>query len=308
VFFEGMADVLVVIAALELLDLSEDSVGYLSAAWGVGALVAGAAAAVLAHRRRLARGIAGGAVVVGAAGALIAGWAVPVAAYAAYVLFGAGYTLVEVAGKTFLQRLASDEVLARVFGFLETSRLAAMAAGSIAAPLLVSLIGTRGALLAAGALVPAFVLARRRALRAFDTGAPVDARRYELLRNTEIFQPLPVATLERICNDLKSLEVEDGTEIITQGDRGDRFYLIEDGEVAIFDGPAHRCFEGEGSSFGEIALIRDVPRTASVRATCATRLLALDREQFITAVTGYHSSLRLTDRVIDRHLASNAGG
>jgi hypothetical protein len=181
-----------------------------------------------------------------------------------------------------------------------------MAAGSIAAPILVSLIGTRGALLAAAALVPAFALARRRALRAFETGTPVDARRYELLRNTEIFQPLPVATLERLCNDLEPLEVGNGTEVITQGDRGDRFYLIDEGEVAIIESGVRRCVEGDGSSFGEIALVRDIPRTASVRATCVTRLFSLEREQFISAVTGYPTSVQVADTVIDGYLASNA--
>jgi MFS family permease len=306
VFFEGMVDVLVVVAALDLLDLGESSVGYLNAAWGIGALAAGAVAAVLVHRGRLARGIGVGAFVVGVAGGLVAGWVAPVAAYLGWTLFGGGYTLVEVAAKTFLQRLASDEVLARVFGFVETTRLAAMAAGSIVAPLLVALLGTRGALLAAGALLPLFAVARWRALHAFETGTPVDRRRYDLLRNTAIFQPLPVATLERLCRDVKPLEVTAGTEVITQGEVGDLFYLIDEGEVAIIEGGVRRCVECEGGWFGEIALLRDVPRTASARATQTTRMFTLEREQFIAAVTGYPRSRQLTDEVIDGHLATNA--
>jgi MFS family permease len=302
VFFEGLIDVLVVVAALDLLDLGQSSVGYLNAAWGVGALAAGAAVAVLVHRGKLAMGIGAGALVIGAAAALMAGWPVAAAAYMALALFGVGYTLAEVAGKIFLQRLASDEVLARVFGFQETSRLAAAALGSIAAPLLVVLLGTRGALLAAGAVLPLFAAVRWGALHAFETGTPVDRRRYELLRNNPIFQPLPVATLERVCHDMEPLEVDDGTEVISQGDRGDRFYLIAAGEVAVFKDGVHCRTERSGESFGEIALIRDVPRSATVRATGPTTLLALERDQFISAVTGYPRSRQLTEDQIDSRL------
>jgi hypothetical protein len=302
VFFEGMIDVLVVVAALDLLDLGESSVGYLNAAWGIGALAAGAATAVLLHRGKLAVGIGGGALVLGAAGALMAGWPIAAAAYSALALFGLGYTLVEVAGKTFLQRLASDEVLARVFGFQETSRLMAAALGSIVAPLLVALLGIRGAVLATAAVVPLFAALRWRALHEFETGASVDHRRYDLLRNNAIFQPLPVATLERLCHDMTPLEVDGGTEVITQGERGDRFYLIAAGEVAVFRDGVRCGGQRSGGSFGEIALIRDVPRTATVRATSPTRLFVLERDQFISAVTGFPRTRQLTDELIDSRL------
>jgi len=306
VFFEGMIDVLVVVVALDLLGLGEGSVGYLNAAWGVGALLAGAVAAVLLHRRKLALGIGVGALVIGAAAALMAGWPVAGAAYGALALFGAGYTLAEVAGKTFLQRLASDEVLARVFASQETLRFAAAALGSIVAPLLIALFGIEGALLAAGAVVPLFAIVRWSALKAFETGVPVDRDRYELLRSNAIFQPLPVATLQRVCHDLEPVEIAAGTEVITQGDRGDRFYLIAAGEVAVIRDGVH-CGTGlSGASFGEIALIRDVPRTATVRACCQTRLLALGRDQFITAVTGFPRSRQLTDELIDSRLPPRA--
>ena len=304
VFFEGAIDVLVVIAALQLLDLPESSVGYLNAAWGIGALAAGAALAVLLHRGKLALGIGAGSLVIGAAATLMAAWPVAAAAYFALAAFGVGYTLVEVAAKTFLQRLGSDEVLARVFGFMETSRLGAMALGSIVAPLLVALLGTRGALVAAGALPVLFAALRWGSLRDFETGAPVDWRRYALLRSNEIFQPLPVATLERLCQDLQPIELADGAEVITQGGGADRFYLIEEGEVAVFRDGTLRRRERSGESFGEIALIRDVPRTATVRVTCPTRLLTLEREQFVAAVTGYPRSRQLTEDLIDSQLES----
>jgi hypothetical protein len=306
VFFEGCVDVLVVVIALDLLGLAESSVGYLHGSWGVGALAAGAALALMLQRHSLSVGIGAGSLVIGAAGVLVAAWPSTATAYAAFAAFGGGYTLVEVAGKTFLQRLGADEKLARVFGFLETSRLAAMAAGSITAPLLIELFGVRGALLAIASLLPLLAVIRWGPLHAFETGAPVDSDRYSLLRKASIFEPLPVDTLERLCHDLTPLEVATGAEIITEGERGDLFFLISDGEVEVMEEGTLRRVQRDGESFGEIALLRDVPRTATVRATRQTRLLSLERDQFIAAVTGYPRSKQLTDAVIEERLRGPA--
>ena len=200
VFFEGAADVLVIIVALDLLGLGEGSVGYLNAAWGIGALLGGAALAVLLDRGRLAMGLLAGSLVAGAAIALPGIWAVPFAAYLAWVAIGVGYTFVEVVARTLLQRLGSDETLARALGFLETSRFGAMALGSIAAPALVALLGTEGALIAVGAVLPLFALLHSAALRSLEVGAPVEECRYALLRANSIFAPLPVDTIERLSS------------------------------------------------------------------------------------------------------------
>ena len=294
---EGAADVLIVIVALDLLEIGEGSVGWINAAWGVGALVAGAGLAMLLGRGNLAVGLSAGCLIAGVGFALPGVWPVALAAYLSFLLIGFGYTFVEVAARTLLQRLGSDETLARVFGFLETSRLATTALGAIMAPALVALFGVRGALLAFGALLPAFALVRWRALREFEIGAPVPERHYELLRGSAIFAPLPVDTLEGVCRSLDELDAHPGQELITQGDHGERFYLIDDGEVeVIVDG----SFKGNlcgGDGFGEIALLRDIPRVACVRATCRTRLLVLDREAFIEAVTGHVRSHQSAEAV-----------
>lgn len=306
VFFEGAADVLVVILALELLGLSEGSVGYLNAAWGIGALLGGALLAVLLDRGRLAVGLLAGSLVAGVAIALPGIWVIPAVAYLAWAAIGLGYTFVEVAARTLLQRLGSDETLARAIGFLETSRLAAMALGSIAAPALVALFGSEGALIALGAVLPLFTILRWAALRSVELGAPVDDRHYGLLRANSIFAPLPVDALERLGRDLVPVSAAAGDVILAQGDYGDRFYLIEAGEVEVFkdDAPCRTLSEGE--SFGEIALLRDVARTATVRATGETRLLALDRDDFITVVSGHRRSHEAAGTVADARLTGSA--
>ncbi len=308
VFFEGAVDVLVVIVALELLSLGQGAVGYLNAAWGIGALLAAAPLAMLIERGRLATGLVLGSLIAGAVLALPAVWVVSVAAYLAWAGMGAGYELIYVAGRTLLQRLGSDETLARVLGALETSRLAAMALGAIVAPGLIALVEIKGALIAIGAVLPLFALLRWSALRSFEIGVPVRESNYRLLRENSIFAPLPVDALERLSHDLVSVSAIAGQEIITQGDRGDRFYLIERGQVEVFENGAFRRKEADGESFGEIALIHDVPRTATVRAVRETRLLALERDQFIAAVTGHYRSGEAAAAVAEERLRSRSVG
>ncbi len=303
VLIEGAADVMIVVVALDLLGLGEGSVGWISTGWAVGALLAGVGLGVLVERGNLAGGLALGCILVGGAFALPAVWPVVLAAYLSYSLIGFGYTFVEVAARTLLQRLGSDETLARVIAFLETSRLAAMALGAILAPALVALIGVRGALLALGALLPLLALFRWRALRSFEIGAPVSARNFNLLRGSSIFTPLPVDTLEWLCRSLVEVDARPGQEVITEGDHGDRFYLIDEGEVEVIEDGVFKRNQASGDCFGEIALLRDVPRTATVRATAETRLLALDREHFIAAVTGHQRSRQSAEAVASGWLA-----
>ena len=297
--FEGFADVLVIVMALELLHLGESSVGFLNAGWGLGALLGGAGLALLLDRGKLVIAIAGGSLVLGLATMLPGIWPGSASAYVGWLAIGIGFTFVEVAAKTLMQRLGSDETLGRAIGTLESARLAAMALGSIGAIGLIELLHTRGALVALGALMPVFVLVCWARLRAFEVGAPVAEGPYRLLRGNSIFAPLPIATLERLSHDLVPVEAGAGEEVIVQGEIGDRFFLIERGEVEVFEDGSFRRNEGPGESFGEIALLHDVPRTATVRTTVETRLLALEREQFLLAVTGHRRSRQVAHTVVD---------
>lgn len=295
--FEGFADVILVALALELLHLEEGSVGFLNAAWGVGALVGGIGLALLLDRGHLVVAIAGGSLALGAATMLPGFWPEELTSYLAWFGIGIGFTFVEVAAKTLMHRLGDDETMGRLVSSLEAGRLAAMALGSLGAIVLVELLHPDGALIALGALMPVFVFLCWTRLRAYEVGAPVAEHQYQLLRGNSIFAPLPIATVERLSHDLVALEVPAGEEIITQGDIGDRFYLIEAGQVEVFEHGEFRRNEGPGESFGEIALLHDVPRTATVRATAPTRLQVLEREQFLLAVTGHRRSQQLARSV-----------
>ncbi len=302
VFIEGAADVMVVIVTLDLLGIGEGNVGWVNACWGIGAMFAGAGLAVLLDRGNLAAGLSVGCLITGAGFALPGVWPAVVAAYLSFFLLGAGYSCVEVAARTLLQRLGSDETLAGTLGFLETSRFAAMGLGAIAAPALVAILGVRGALLAFGALLPVFALLRWNALRSYEIGTPVSERNYNLLRGTSIFAPLPVDTLEGVCRSLVAVDAAPGADVVTQGDVGHRFYLIEAGEVEVIKDDLFKCNQGDGECFGEIALLRNVPRTATVRAIRQTRLLALERDDFLETVTGHRRSHQSANAVVGNWL------
>jgi MFS family permease len=296
--FEGFAEVIVVGLALHVLDLPDGNVGFLKATWELGAVVGGAGLVLLLDRGRLVVAIAGGSCLIGVAAVVPGLLPYPVGAYAGWFGIGIGFVFVEVAGKTLTQRLGDDETMGRLLTLLQSGKLAAMAVGSVCAIVLDALLGTRGALIALGALMPVFVLLCWTRLRAYEVGAPVATVPYHLLRHNSIFEPLPMATVERLSHDLTPVDFEAGVDVIVQGEVGDRFYLIESGQVEVFEHGEFRRNEGPGESFGEIALLHDVPRTATVRTTEPTRLLQLEREQFLVAVTGHRRSSQVASTVV----------
>ncbi|MFM9042550.1 MAG: cyclic nucleotide-binding domain-containing protein, partial [bacterium] len=175
-------------------------------------------------------------------------------------------------------------------GALESLRLGAMALGAILVPASIGLVGIRWTLGIVGVLLAVYLSVRNGRLRDLELGAPLDSAHYELLRGSPIFAPLPVATLERLCHEVRERVMEPADEVIAEGKSGDCFYLIESGEVEVFEGDDFKRTQGPGEGFGEIALLHDVPRTATVRCTAAGTLLSLDRDHFIEAVTGHSRS------------------
>jgi MFS family permease len=301
-FVDGMLNVLIVVVALDLLDTGRAGVGFLNSAVGIGGLLGALAAAALVGRRRLAADFGLGIFIWGVPIALVAVWPNQVFALVLLGIVGIGNTLVDVSGMTLMQRAAPDDVLARVFGVLESLLLLTVGLGALAAPLLVNWIGDRGALIVAGALLPILVVPAWPRLTAIDRSARVPEEQLELLRGNAIFAPLPAATLEQLADRLTEVRAAAGETIIRQGERGDLFYVIDDGTVEVsVDGQPPREL-GRGESFGEIALLRDVPRTATVTARTDVVLYALDRNTFIPAVTGSGPSLSAAEGVIGMRL------
>ena len=304
----GALNVLVVVAALQLLGAGRIGVGYLSSAVGLGGMVGLFGGAALVGSRRLARAFGFGLVLWGLPLAVLAVRPSEAVALVLLVLAGAGYTVTDVAGFTLLQRVVADTVLARVFGSLESIALAATGAGALLAPALIDSLGIRGAFGATGIFLPVVTLTAWRALRDVDTGAAVPLELLDLLRRVPIFAELPQATLERIALRVAPEIYDAGAVIFGQGDPGERFYIVESGTVEIdVDGQSVGVF-GPGTSFGEIGLLRNVPRTATAVTRTPVRLAAVDGPAFVEAVTGHRPSAQAAEHVVAARLRFRAPG
>lgn len=303
----GAFTVLMVVASLELLEMGEAGFGFLNSAVGIGGLAGAVLALALAMRGRLATDFALGVALYGGPLALVVVWQEPVAALVLMGLVGVGNTLTDVAALTLMQRAVPDEVLARAFGALESVLLGCLGLGAVLGPVLVETLGIETALVVAGGFLPVVVLLSVPALARIDTRARVPAERIALVAAHPIFAPLPAATIEQLAGRLTAVPVAAGDEIIRRGDRGDHFYLVESGQVeAQLDDRVALLERGEG--FGEIALLRDVPRTATVLARTDAQLLALDRDDFLAAVTRDPYSRSAADDVVAGRLGSFSPG
>jgi MFS family permease len=301
---DGALDVLIVVLALETLDLGDSGVGFLNSTAGVGGLLGIVVAAGLVGRKGLASPIGAGMAFWGVPILLIGIWPSKASALALLAAVGAATTIVGVAGDTLMQRAVPEDVLARVFGVLDSLMLVSIAIGAALAPLLVDVIGTRATLVAVGAALPVLAAVSWPRLRAIDRAAEVPERRLELLLGHPIFAPLPPPQLEQLASLLSERKAAPGETIVRQGDPGYNFFLIGDGRVRVtVDGaPAGELGPGEG--FGEIALLRDVPRTATVEALEETTLYALDRAEFLGVLTGHAESASAAEGVAGRRLAA----
>jgi MFS family permease len=302
----GALDVLSVALAVEVLGMGNAGAGWLITAFGAGGLVGGVATAALVGRRRLAPPLVAAAFGWGAAFVLIGVFPLAAAALLLLVAAGLARSLLDVAGRTLLQRTARQTVLCRVFGVLEGLSMAGLAIGSILAPVLIAWLGEEGAVVATGLFLPVVVVALGRQLREIDRAATVPVVEIALLRAVPMFAPLAAPELEAAARSLVFVQADAGGVIVREGDVGDRWYVIADGEAEVeSDGTLLRTL-GRGDGFGEIALLREVPRTANVKARTRCRLYALEKEPFVAAVTGHPLALRAAADVIEARLPALA--
>ena len=304
----GSLNVLVVIAALDLLKLGSSGVGELNAAIGIGGLLGAVAGAALVGRRRMASGFGLGLVLCGVPLVVIGVAPSVVPTIILLAILGIGVAIVDFSAVTLLQRAIHEDALAKVFSVLQSCFVVSIGIGAALAPVLVAWIGIRGALLASGAVLPVLVLLLWRRLTPLDTSGVHADDAVNALRALPIFEPLELPALERLARAVVPLPVEAGTAVITEGETGDRYYVIRDGEfdVTIAGESVRKLGHGEG--FGEIALLRDVPRTATVTAVSASRLYALDRDHFLEAVSQSPPSADAAENVIDMRLGSLRAG
>jgi MFS family permease len=303
----GLMLVYLVVIAIDVLGMGDSGVGYLNSAFGVGALVGALAALGMTGARRLSPGFLIGLLLWGLPLVVLGLWSPVAGAFILFGIMGAGNSVVDVAGYTLVQRAVPDDVLARVFGVIQFALLCALGIGGVLAPVLTNALGIDNALIVSGLFLPVLVVLFGRAVAQIDAHAAApEAQELRLLTAVPIFAPLPGTALEHIAGRLVPLRLDAGTVIVREGDFGDRFYIVVEGTVDVTADGRPVSTLSEGGSFGEIALIKDVPRTATVTAKTPVVLYALEREDFLGAVTGHAPSAKAAETVISSRLSGLA--
>jgi len=301
----GALDLLIVILAISVLGRPQAWAGYLNFATGVGSVVAATVSAVLVGRR-LGAPILGAALALSGALAVLAFGLGVAGTVALLAVAGASGTVLDVATRTLLQRSVPPQMLGRVFGLLEGLMMAGYALGALLVPALVSLGGSRLALLGVAAVLPLAAAVGGRALFGLDAGAPVPVVEIALLRSLPLFAELPAPAIEGLAAALTPIQLRAGAVLIRQGEPGDAYYAIAAGELDVQqDGHLlRRCGRGEG--IGAIALLRAIPRTATVTTHSAATVYELHRVLILSAVLGHAPTGRLAVRIADTRLATGA--
>ena len=300
-FVWGALTVFMVIMAVSILDTGAAGVGYLNSIMGVATIGGG-----LVVLTRVSKGRLGQDMTVG-----VLGWAIPLIALAAFpspvtvfaalAVIGLSDPWVNVGFETIPQRLAAERMISRVYAAVESALIGAMALGAVAAPLMVRWIGFEYSMLVIGVVIAAYAASTLPRMRRLDARLTEPAH-LPLLRSIGIFAPLAPPVLEALARQLESVTFEAGAAIVREGETSDRFYVIADGSVEVTQAGRLLRTEVAGEFFGEIGLLRDVARTATVTALTDTTLLALERHDFLEAVTGVSEARTAADEVVSRRL------
>lgn len=310
-FTRGALTVLSVVVAIELLGTGEPGAGALMTAVGVGAVLGSLAASLLVGTRGLGVWFAVGVALWGLPIAFIGVVPHEGAALAVIALVGVGNALIDVAGFTLLARMAPDEVLARVFGVLESLVAVSIGIGALVASWVVDAFGPRAALVGIGLVCPVLAVASWRRLRRLDRSVGGHDLDVELLRQVPMLRTLPLPSIEQLARGLERVAVPAGQAVFSQGDVGDRYYVVESGEVDVLGDGKLVTTLGPGAGFGEIALLRDSRRTATVVARTDVQLRAMLSNRFLAVVLGFTPAARAAaldvDRMVDRFAPRDPG-
>ena len=304
-FVRGLLTVLIVVAAFELLGMGEPGVGALNAALGLGGLLGAGLAITLAGRERLSPAFL----------LALAGWGAPIAvmglvvnplvALGALFAIGVSNALIDVSGFTLIQRMTPNASRIAVLGLIDSVANGGVAIGGLVAPVVIDGLGIQGALIASGLILPVVAVLMSPVLRGMPEGGVGGVRRAELVRGDPLFTPLSLATVEHLAATLTPVRFDDGAAIMREGEPGIDYVLIDSGTAEVSqEGRILRTL-GPGSGAGEIALMREVPRTATLRAVGPVTAFSLDRASFLEAVTGHATSRAVAASQVDARLAAD---
>jgi MFS family permease len=309
----GALDVLEVVLAALVLGLGAGGAGYLGAAFGAGGLLGAAVALSLVGRHRLARPLLLAGTAWGAALVAVGAWPAAGAALCLLAVAGAGRTVLDVGGRTILHRTVPGALHGRIFGALEGLETFGLAVGSLLVPLLVAIAGPRWTVAIVGGLLVVVPLLTMPTLHRIErAAAPLDVE-VGVLREAPLFTMLNAPVLEDLARALVLLEVPVGETVVREGESGDQYFVVAAGRLDVSMGGDYVRTISPGDGFGEIALLRDGVRTATVTATSDVTLYALERAPFLEAVTGSGQAQRaaralVAERLPMAPLAGEQGG
>ncbi|WP_430647780.1 MFS transporter [Agromyces sp. GXS1127] len=304
----GALTVLSVVVAIELIGTGEPGVGALMTAVGVGAVLGSLAASLLIGTGRLGAWFAVGVGLWGLPIALVGVFPQQALALVLLSFVGVGNALIDITGFTLIGRIAPDEVLGRVFGVLESTVAIFVGIGGVVASALIGWLGIQPALIAIGLLCPVLAASSWWRLRRLDGVVAALDREIALLRRVDMLCMLPLPSVEQLARGLEPVSVASGTTVFAQGDPGDRYYVIESGEVDVVHDGRRVAELGPGEGFGEIALLRPTGRMATVVARSDLRLHALASDRFLPVVMGYTPSAAEATATVDGILSQYEPG
>jgi Cyclic nucleotide-binding domain len=301
----GSLDLLCVILAITVLHLGAGGAGYLNAALGAGALLAGFVTAFLVGRRHLSRTLTFSLGVSVTALALIAVIPRTTAAYLLIAGVGLAGAVFDITGRTLLQRAAPPDAIAGSFSILEATTDFGLASGAVLVRVAIGVGGVKAALVAPAVLAVVLMALLWRQLAKIDAAATVPQVEIQLLRTLPIFAALRPPSLEGVARELEPVRVPAGTVVITEGEPGRCYYAVADGRLAVTRGGRLVGEVGRGDGFGEIALVHDVPRQATVTALDESFLFSLDKEPFVQTLSGHASAASAVRQVVAGHLGAD---
>jgi MFS family permease len=301
VLTRGLLSAMTVVAAIDLLGMGQSGTGLLAAALGLGGLGGAIFAMSAVRSERLIPTELVSLVFWGLPLAVIGLVPIPEVALAAMVVIGLANATYDVALFTIFQRACSNDDRAPVMSVLEGVIGVGAISGSLLAPILLGVFGTRGGMIVGGLILPvlaALIYLRIGRIRHLTV---VNEDIVRLLGQVPVFAELPLTAVERVAAGLVPVSAPAGAALMTQGEPGDTFIVIETGEIEVLvDGrPIHRL--GPGSGVGEIALLRSGPRTATVTAITDVTGYGVDAATFLAAIAG-PAAAAVTERMAQANL------
>jgi MFS family permease len=299
----GAIDVFTVVVAIDLLGLGDSGVGFLGAVNGAGGVIGAIAMTTFSRGNPFARYLGIGLLVMGI-GLLVSGlWPALATVLIGFLLIGIAGGQIDIAAQTLLQRTVGEGQLGRVLGIYEGLYWGSLGIGGVLAGWLVSATDIGVAVIGSGFALVLIALVARAPLRSVDRSIEIPTVRIDILSGNPIFVLLPVPTLEHLARQAATMEAGPGVVIIHQESSGDQIYVIEKGSVVVEVDGEFVANLGPHDVFGEIAPLRHLPRTATVRSTDESALLVLDGEEFAAAVASHTTSAATADAMVAGRLA-----